>query len=61
MKSSPEPITPASADSKDEKKTWDPSEDLRYLAYAARLKTLLVRTAGVVRNVRHAAVRLLLF
>jgi len=56
MKSNPEPITPASADSKDEKKTWDPSEDLRYLAYAARLKTLLVRTAGVVRNVRHAAV-----
>jgi hypothetical protein len=53
----PEPYTPVNTESKDNKKTWDPSQDLRYLAYAARLKTLLVRTAGIVRNVRHAAVR----
>jgi hypothetical protein len=49
---------PASVETQDEDKPWEPSDNLRYLAYVARMKTILVRTAGAVRNVRHAAVRM---
>ena len=58
MDGAPKLPPPASDETQDEYKPWKPGDNSRYLAYVARMKTILVRTAGAVRNVRHAAVRM---